>query len=130
MGKKTDREKLENMYKIWRNGFDVVIEQLEEWITTNSQKIGRSAQIGRSEQFEENRQFKNNLKQFFRTLEQDIGGNVIPDANRTKEFWRGLWRNNVVHEKDVMWIETDLQGVKNKGKQTVDVKERVSKVLD
>lgn len=51
-GKKTDQEILKKIYKMRKNWFDAVIEQLKQRIMANSQKIRRFE--NRNKHFEEN----------------------------------------------------------------------------
>ena len=100
--KSYEKEILERKYKIKVKGFQVVIEELKQRISSKAVKIRRYSE--RISQFEQNRLFNTNQKQFFRNLDGDTGESLPPNPDEAIAFWSDLWSKPVTHNSDAEWL--------------------------
>ena len=83
----------------------MIIEELKQRVIAKSQKIKRYD--SRVEQYHQNRLFENNGKRLFEHLEgTESDVNELPDAEASRQFWKGIWEKDVKHNDEADWIET------------------------
>ena len=86
----------------------------------------------RVDRFRQNRMFQNNLRQFYRELNQEGErcDDDQTDVEKSKKFLGDTWSELVDHNRDVKWLK-DLQSEVNVTKQEkVDItKESLKKIL-
>ena len=59
--------------------------------------------------------------------------NIIPDKEKTREFWSGLWEKNVKHNENADWIQKVAEEMHSNKQQNIDItptkiKERIHKM--
>ena len=47
--------------------------------------------------------------------------NIIPDKEKTREFWSGLWEKNVKHSENTDWIQKAAEETHGKKQQNIDI---------
>ena len=104
-GKNTqNEERLEKKYNTNKKGTQVVIEELKQRVTAKAVKIRRYE--SRINFFQQNRLFQNNQRRLFEQLEgRERDNTIIPDAEESKTFWRGIWSEEVYHNEKAEWLK-------------------------
>ena len=98
------RARLTAKYKVKQRGYKVIIEELKQRVTAKSGKIKRYE--NRIDQYQQNRLFENNQKRLFERLEGiERGGDEIPEAEASRNFWKGIWEKDVKHNEGADWIK-------------------------
>ena len=110
--KKNSKYKLlEKKHSIKRKGFQVVLEELKQRLVAKSGKVRRYEQ--RIKQYTQNRLFNSNQKRFFQQLdggcEKEL---IVPDAERSVSFWKGIWGREKEFNKNATWLrEIEENGI-------------------
>ena len=84
----------------------------------------------------QNRLFQSNQLQFYQELDgKPHEENIIPDKEKTREFWSGIWEKDVKHNESAYWIQKvaeEMQGNKQQNIQTTPTKirERIHKMAN
>ena len=77
-----------------------MVEELKQRIIAKSAKLKRNSD--RIDQYRQNRLFENNQKLLFEQLEGiERSNKVIPDAEESREFWKGIWEIRISTKKFV-----------------------------
>ena len=98
------RARLTAKYKIKQRGYKVIMEELKQRVTAKSGKVKRDE--NRIDQYQQNRRFENNQKRLFERLEGiERGGDEIPEAEASRNFWKGIWEKDVKHNEGADWIK-------------------------
>ena len=94
---------------------------LKNWnrITAIAAKVRRYH--GWVDSYRQNRLCENNLRQFYRELDQEEGrcDDDQSAAEESKQFWGNIWSQSVDHKKDSKWLQ-DLQSEVNVKKRGED----------
>ena len=61
--------------------------------------------------------------------------NIIPDKEKTREFWSGIWEKNVKHNESTDWIQNVAEENQGNKQQNIDIaptkiKERIRKMTN
>ena len=100
-------------YRTKKKGLNLVIEELKQTVTAKAAKTKRYE--NRIEQFRQNRMFQNNQRRLFEQLErQERQDDIIPDAEKSRQFWRGIWSEEVFHNESA----EGLKGIEKKLEDT------------
>jgi hypothetical protein len=126
--KKGDKDQLDRRYKLKAKGFNVVIEEMKQRITSKSAKIKRYQ--NRIKQYQDNKSFSSNQGRFFKNLDGGESKTIAPNPEEATQFWKGIWGENISHKNDAEWIErvkTNLRGPKqaNINITNCDVKKQI-----
>ena len=123
------RARLTTKYKIKQRGYKVIIEELKQRVTAKGGKIKRYE--NRIDLYQQNRLFENNEKRLFERLEGiERGGDEIPEAEASRNFWKGIWEKDVKHNEGADWIkkvETEAGKAASKQAKVSATTERLKK---
>ena len=107
---------LGRQYRTKKKGLNLVIEELKQRVTAKAAKIKRYE--NRIEQFRQNRMFQKNQRRLFEQLErQERQDDVIPDAEESRQFWRGIWSEEVFHNESAEWLKGIEKKLEDTGQQ-------------
>ena len=102
--KESQKIRLDHLYRIKRKGYKRAAEELKQRIKAKAATLKRNK--NRVKQYQQNRLFQSNRWNFFQELDgKSHEGNIIPDKERTREFWSGIWEKYVKHNETVDWIQ-------------------------
>lgn len=87
---------VEQKYKIKQKGINVVLMELKQQLSAKGKRINRYEE--RLNQYRVNRTFDQVQRCVYQKIDMKlIKENQVPDANESKEFWRGIWDNLKEH---------------------------------
>ena len=101
-------ERLERKNSIRVKRLNVVIEKMKQRITTIAANVRRYQ--GRVDSYRQNRLFENNLRQFYRELDEE----EERCDEELKQFWRNIWSQSAYHKRDARWLQ-DVRSEVNAG---------------
>ena len=102
--KESQKIRLDHLYRIKRKGYKRAAEELKQRIKAKAATLKRNK--NRVKQYQQNRLFQSNRRNFFQELDgKSHEENIIPDKERTREFWSGIWEKYVKHNETVDWIQ-------------------------
>ena len=102
--KEHHRWRLEQKYKLAKNGLKHVHEDLKQRLIAKSKKVQRYK--NRNKQFVQNRMFETNQPRFYEELDGNSNSSqVTPDPEEAKQYWDGIWGEESTYEKEAEWIK-------------------------
>ena len=124
------KEILGEKYRIKAKGFRVVIEELKQRISSNSEK--RRCYRAGGNPYRQKKLFLCNQKSLYQELDGKERFTQAPlNAEHAKEFWIKLWDNPVPYKEDAEWLkeaELELENVNIQDKVEI-AKENVTMQL-
>ena len=98
------KTRLDHMYRVKRKGYKRAAENLKQWIKAKAATL--KWYKNRVKQYRKNRLFQSNQSNFYQELDgKSHEENIIPDKEKTREFWSGIWEKGVKHNESADWIQ-------------------------
>ena len=102
--KEHHRWRLEQKYKLAKNGLRHVHEDLKQRLIAKFKKVQRYK--NRNKQFVQNRMFETNQRRFYEELDGNSNSSqVTPDPEEAKQYWDGIWGEETTYEKEAEWLQ-------------------------
>ena len=100
----SQKTRLDNLYRVKRKGSKRATEELKQRIKTKVAILKQYNNIVK--QYRQNRLFQSNQSKFYQELDgKSQEENIIPDAEKTRELWFGIWEKDVKHNESSDWIQ-------------------------
>ena len=97
-------KKYNKIIMIKAKGLQVVIEELKQRLVAKRAKVKRYEQ--RLKQYSQNRLFSTDQKKLYQQLNGEFRKErVIPDAEESIKFWKGIWSVEKFHNRDAEWLK-------------------------
>ena len=99
-----------------KKGIETVIEELQQRIVALAAGMGRYT--NRVKQYRQNKLFETNQRRLYQELNgENMSETVAPDAEKSKEFWSGIWDDSVTHNASAEWLKDVQNEMCGVGKQ-------------
>ena len=97
-------DKVRSFVSSQRKGDKRATEELKQRIKAKAATLKRYK--NRVKQYRQNRLFHSNQSKFYQELDgKSHGENIIPDKEKAREFWSGIWEKDVKHNERADWIQ-------------------------
>ena len=95
-----NKVKLEHFYHPYKR----LAEERQQRIKAKAATVNRYTD--RVKQYRQNILSQSNQSRFYQNLEEkNHEQNVIPDKDKSREFWAGIWEKDVKHNNNAEWID-------------------------
>ena len=99
-----------------KKGIETVIEELQQRIVALA--AGMERYTNRVKQYRQNKLFETNQRRLYQELNgENMSETVAPDAEKSKEFWSGIWDDSVTHNASAEWLKDVQNEMCGVGKQ-------------
>ena len=132
--KESQKARLDHLYQVKRKGYKRAAEELKQRIKAKAATLKRYK--NRVNQYRQNKLFQSNQSKFYQELDgKSHEDNIIPDKEKTREFWSGIWEKNVKHNESTDWIQNVAEENQGNKQQNIDIaptkiKERIRKMTN
>ena len=118
--KESQRARLDHMYRVKRKEYKRVAEELKQWIKAKAATLKRYK--NRVNQYRQNRLFQSNQSKFYQEWDgKSYEQNIMPDKEKTREFWSGICEKNVKHNESADWIQNVAEEMHGNNQQNIDI---------
>ena len=95
---------IESLYRVKRKGYNRAAEGLKQRIKAKAATLKRYK--NRVNHYRQNKLFQSNQSKFYQELDgKSHEENIIPNKEKTREFWSGIWEKNIKQNENADWIQ-------------------------
>ena len=123
---------IESLYRVKRKGYNRAAEGLKQRIKAKAATLKRYK--NRVNHYRQNKLFQSNQSKFYQELDgKSHEENIIPNNEKTREFWSGIWERNIKHNENADWIQKVAEEMHGNKQQSINItptkiKERIRKI--
>ena len=131
---KVRRLRLDHLYRVKRKGYKTVAEEFKQRIKAKAATLKQYK--NRVKQYRQNRLFQSNQSKFYQELDgKSHDENIIPDNEKTREFWPGIWEKDVKYNESADWIQKVAEEIQGNKQHNIEmtptkIKERIRKMAN
>ena len=118
--KESQSTRLDHLYRVKRKGYKRAAEELKQRIKAKAATLRRYK--NRVNQYRQNRLFQSNQSKFYQEWDgKSHEQNIMPDKEKTREFWSGICEKNVKHNESADWIQNVAEEMHGNNQQNIDI---------
>ena len=88
--KESQKTRLDHLYRVNKKGYKKAAEEFKQRSKAKAANLKRYK--NKVKQYRQNRLFQSNQSKFYQELDgKSHKENIIPDKEKTREFWSGIW---------------------------------------
>ena len=102
--KESQKTRLDHLYRVKWKRYERAAEELKQRTKAKAATLKRYK--NRVNQYRQNRLLQSNQSKFYQELDgKSHEENIIPNNEKTREFWSGIWEKNIKQNENADWIQ-------------------------